>query len=185
MINQLDERDRRILAVLALLAVIGLIFLFVFGFRQKMVYSRSVESLSRLQDELNTVATAGKEKIAEWQKWEQTQLDIEELRKTYFYNAKDGIIRLRQDIQKILRESRIRASNKRYDYISSRNVEGMKAVRIRFQTFSSYNDLRKFIHSVEIFPKFLLLDKIDFMDLDSTGGGIKLEVALTGYYYEK
>lgn len=184
MINQLDERDRRILAVLALLAVIGLIFLFVFGFRQKMVYSHSVESLSRLHDELDAAAAASNEKIAEWQKWEQTQRDIEELKKTYFYSSKGGIIQLRQDIQKILRESRIRASNKRYDYISARNVEGMKAIRIRFQTFSSYGDLRKFIHSVEIFPKFLLLDKIDFMDLDSSGGGIRLEVALTGYYYE-
>ncbi len=112
-------------------------------------------------------------------------MDIAELKEKYFYSAKDGITRLRRDLQKIFSESRIRASNKRYEYFPAKKVERMKVVRVRFQTFSSYNDLKKFIHSVEIFPKFLLLDKIDFLDLDSSGGGIKLNVSLTGYYYEK
>ncbi|MFC2163401.1 hypothetical protein ACFLT2_00220 [Acidobacteriota bacterium] len=185
MFRLLDERDRRILAALGILVVLGLVFFFLFGFRQKMAYFRSVDSLSRLKGELNTIAASSQEKKAEWQKWEQTQVDMEELRETYFYSEKEGITRLRRDLQKILRDSRIRASDKRYEYFSAKKVEGVKAVRIRFQTFSSYNDLKKFIHSVEIFPKFLLLDKIDFMDLDSSGGGIKLSVSLTGYYHEK
>jgi len=185
MFNLLGERDRRILAVLGLLVVLGFIFFFFFGFKQKMAYTRTADSISRLQGELNAIAASSEEKKAEWQKWEQTQLDIAELKEKYFYNAKDGITRLRRDLQKIFSESRIRASNKRYEYFPAEKVEGMKVVRIRFQTFSSYNDLKKFIHSVEIFPKFLLLDKIDFLDLDSSGGGIKLNVSLTGYYYEK
>lgn len=185
MFNLLGERDRRILAALGLLVVLGLVFLFVFGFRQKMAYTRSVDSLSRLQDKLNALAASSEEKQVEWQKWEQTQHDIEELGKNYFYNEKDGIIQLRRDLQKIFRESRIRASDKRYEYFPVKRVDGMNAVRIMFQTFSSYDDLKKFIHSVEIFPRFLLLEKIDFLDLDSSGGGIKLNVSLTGYFYEK
>jgi len=185
MFNLLDEKEQRVLAALGLLVVLGLVFLFVFGFRQKMTYSRSLDSLSRLREELKTVAASSGEKKAEWQKWEQTQLDIEELREKYFYNEKDGIIQLRRDLQKIFSECRIRIFDKRYEYFSAKTVEGIKAVRVRFQTFSSYNDLKKFIHSVEVFPKFLLLDKIDFMDLESSGGGIKLNIALTGYYYEK
>jgi hypothetical protein len=185
MFSLFDEKDRKILAGLVFLAVMGLSVLFVFGFRQRVVYSRSVDSLSRLRVELKAVATASNEKMTEWQKWEQTQLDIEELRENYFYDEADGIVQLRRDLQKILRESRIHAADKRYEYFPVKRVEGMKGVRVRFQTFSSYNDLKKFIHSVELFPKFLLLDKIEFMDVDSSGGGIKLTVSLTGYYYEK
>jgi cell division protein FtsB len=185
MFNLFDESERKILAALAFLALIGLVFLFAFGFSQKVAYSRSVDSIARLQNELKAVSASGNEKMAEWQKWEQTQQDIKELKENYFYSDKDGVIQLRRDLQKIIRESRIRSSDKRYEYFPVKRVEGMKAVRIRFQTFSSYNDLKKFIHSVVIFPKFLLLDKIDFMDVSSSGGGIKLNVSLTGYYYEK
>jgi len=185
MFNLLDEKERRVLAGLVSLVFLGLIFLFVFGFRQKMAYTRSANSLSRLRRELKTIAVSSKERQVEWQKWEQTQLDIEELKENYFYSEKDGIVQLRRDLQKIFRESRIRASDKRYEYSPVKKAEGIKAVRVRFQTFSSYNDLKKFIHSVEIFPKFLLLDKIDFMDVDSSGGGIKLNVSITGFFYEK
>ena len=184
MFNLLDGRDRKILTVLSILVVLGLVFLFAFGFRQKMAYSRSVNTLSRLQNDLTSVTASSQEKQAERLKWEQTQLDIEELREKYFYSEKDGIIQLRRDLQKIFRDSRIRASDKRYEYFPAERITGVKVVRVRFQTFSSYNDLKKFIHSVRIFPKFLLLEKIDFVDLDSSGGGIKLNVSLTGYYYE-
>jgi cell division protein FtsB len=185
MFNLLDGRDRKILAGLGFLVVLGLAFLFLFGFRQKAAYTRSANSLSRVKDELAVIAAENAEKETEWQKWEQTQLDIKELEEKYFYNEKDGIVRLRRDLQKILQEARIRATDKRYEYLPVKKLEGMRAVRVRFQTFSSYNDLKKFIHSVEVFPKFLLLDKIDFLDVDSSGGGIKLTISLTGYYYEK
>jgi hypothetical protein len=185
MFNLLDQKDRKILTALGFLVVVGLVFLFFFGFRQKIAYNKSANSLSRLKNDLAGVSVSGSEKQAEWKKWEQTQHDIEELRKKYFYKEKDGIIRLRRDIQRILRESRIRASDKRYEYFQAKRIEGVKGVRVRVQTFSSYNDLKKFIHSVEIFPRFLVLEKIDFLDLDTSGGGIKLNVSLTGYYYEK
>ena len=185
MFNLLDGRDRKILAVLGFMVVLGLAFLLLFGFRQKASYTQSTNSLARLKADLTALATANAEKQTEWQKWEQTQLDIKELEEKYFYSEKDGIVRLRRDLQRILRESRIRATDKRYEYLPVKKLEGMRAVRVRFQTFSSYNDLKKFIHSVEIFPKFLLLDKIDFLDVDSSGGGIKLTISLTGYYYEK
>ena len=185
MFNLLNERERRILAALGILVVLGLVFFFFFGFKQRMAYTRSVDSLSRLKVDLNDIAPSSEEKRTEWQKWEQTQLDMEELREKYFYNEKDGIIQLRQDLQKIFQEARIQASDKRYEYILPKKVKGMKIVRVRFQTFSSYNDLKKFIHSIEIFPKFLLLDKIDFQDLDSSGGGIRLNLSLTGHYYDK
>lgn len=185
MFSLLNQKDRKILTALGLLVVAGLVFLFLFGFRQKMAYTKSANSLSRLRNDLAALSASSSEKQAEWKKWEQTQHDIEELRKKYFYQEKDGIIRLRRDLQKVLLESRIRASDKRYEYFQAKRIEGVKGVRVRFQTFSSYNDLKKFIHSVEIFPRFLVLDRIDFLDLDSSGGGIKLNVSLTGYYYEK
>ena len=116
MFNLLDGRDRKILALLGFLVVLGLVILFVFGFRQKVAYTRSANSLSRQQNDLISVSASSEEKQAEWQKWEQTQLDIEELREKYFYNSNDGIVQLRRDLQKIFRESRIRASDKRYEY---------------------------------------------------------------------
>jgi len=53
---------------------------------------------------------------------------------------------------------------------------------ISFDIKGSYLSLKRFIHSVEEFPKFLLIEKIDFLNIDARGNVLELRVVLAGYY---
>jgi Tfp pilus assembly protein PilO len=103
------------------------------------------------------------------------------LKAKYFYKDEEGISPLMRDTQQILNGAGIRVSQKRYDYADLK--KGMyRVVKITFETTGSYTTLKKFIHSVEGFPRFLLVQKIDFLDVDPFSGGLKVKVALVGYY---
>jgi hypothetical protein len=109
--------------------------------------------------------------------------DVEELKANYFYREEEGISPLMRDTDQILKSARIRVSQKRYDYADLE--EGLyRVVRVTFETAGSYRALKKFIHSVETFPRFLVVQKIDFLDVDPFSGGLKVRVALVAYYVQ-
>jgi len=180
----LDDRDRRVLGVACLPLLLAIVFLFFVALRQKGAYSQAAESLVREKGTLQKTEDQRNAKQREWRVWEQTQKDIEELRKSNFYADKQGLTLLRNDLQKIFNETRTRVSKVQYNYSRPKKVAGVKVVRVTFQTAGSYQDIKKLIHSFEAFPKFLVLEKVDFSDVDSFGGGLRLDLTLAGYFYE-
>lgn len=177
----LDRKDRRILGVLCLFLVLALLFLFVVALGEKRSHSESLDRLASKKESARDMGKARRDKNAEWLKWQRTLDDMKELKAKYFYKEEEGISPLMRDTQQILNGARIRVSKKRYDYANLK--EGMyRVVRITFETTGSYTALKKFIHSVEVFPRFLVVQKIDFLDVDPFSGGLKVQVALAGYY---
>lgn len=177
----LDRKDRRILGTLCLLLVFALLFLYVVALGEKRSYFDSLDRLASKKESAREMKVARQEKNAEWLKWQQTLDDMKELKAKYFYKKEEGVSPLMRDTQKILNSARIRVSQKRYDYAHLKE-DMYQVVRITFETTGSYTDLKKFIHSVETFPRFLVVQKIDFLDVDSFSGGLKVQVALVGYY---
>ena len=55
-------------------------------------------------------------------------------------------------------------------------------VTATFQISGPYHLMKRFVHSVEIFSKFLIVEKIDFADINMQSGGLKLKIVLAGYY---
>ena len=108
---------------------------------------------------------------------------MDELKKTYFYDDdKEGFERLRLDLEQLLSKARINVSSrKKYDYVEFKG-ETIKKVNITFDIKGSYLSLKRFIHSVEEFPKFLLIEKVDFLNIDAGGNVLELRVVLAGYY---
>jgi Tfp pilus assembly protein PilO len=177
----LERKDRRILGVACLVLFLALIYLFVVALGAKRSYYESLDVLAAKKESARKIEETRRAKNAEWLKWHETLRDIEELKATYFYKEKEGISPLIRDTEQILKEARIRVSQKRYDYADLE--EGLyRIVRVSFETSGSYTALKKFIHSVEAFPRFLVVQQIDFLTVDPLSGGLKVKVALVAYY---
>jgi Tfp pilus assembly protein PilO len=177
----LDRKDRRILGTLCLFLILALLFLFVVALGEKRSNFESIDRLASKKENAKVIEKARQDKNTEWLKWQTTLDDMKELKAKYFYKDEEGISPLMRDTQQILNSARIRVSQKRYDYADIKEGK-YRIVRVTFETTGSYAALKKFIHSVETFPRFLLVQKIDFLDVDPFSGGLKVQIALVGYY---
>ncbi|MGD2246463.1 MAG: hypothetical protein PVI11_07960 [Candidatus Aminicenantes bacterium] len=175
------SKERKILGLLCLLLGLALVFYAAVGLGMKRSYYRSLDILSAAKRDLQSAESSRTKKESESSKWIQAQEDIQELRQKYFYTKEDWVKELRIDIQRILDESRIQYGRKKYDYVLFEK-ENIKKVHVDFSVTGRYASLKRFIHAVENFPKFLLIERIDFQDIDPQGRGIKLRIQLAGYY---
>jgi Tfp pilus assembly protein PilO len=177
----LDRKDRRILGALCLFLLLALLFLFVVALGEKRSHFESLDRLALKKASAKDIEKSRQDKNSEWLKWQRTLDDMKELKDKYFYKEEEGVSPLMRDTQQILNSARIKVSQKRYDYANIKEGN-FRVVRITFETNGSYADLKKFIHSVETFPRFLVIQKIDFLDVDPFSGGLKVQIALAGYY---
>lgn len=177
----LEEKEKRALKILSALLVLTLFFLLGVSFPQKRSYFRATSLLESKQGEYEHFhrETIGKE--SEIRLWQEATGDIEDLKKSHFYSGKDAIKKMRVDIERILSQGRIPATQKRYYYAEFAN-ETIKKMTVSFNVRGSYQSLKMFIQSVEEFPRFLLVEKIDFLDIDSRSGMLELKIILAGYY---
>ena len=176
----LNRKERRVLLLLCFLAAAALTFYFTVAAAERNTYFRSSVYLSEKQKDMQKVILDREEKKQEWLKWEETCKDMTELKEKHFYSEGEGIKPLRNDLQRIFNESRVWVSPIKYDY-SEFEKEKIKKVKISFVIAGSYFSLKKFIHYLEEFPKFLVIEKIDFPGIDSQGRQ-ELRISLAGYY---
>jgi len=179
--NLLEENEKKTLRVLGVLLVVSLLFLLLVSFPQKKSSIRALSRLESKQSEHQHSNGMTQEKEKEWRLWEGAYRDIDELRKSYFYSGKDAVKQMRLDIQRILSQARIPSFQKKYSYAEFRK-EKISKMSMSFNVRGTYQTLKKFIQSVEEFPKFLIVEKIDFLDIDDAGGVLELKIVLAGYY---
>ena len=178
----LDRNERKILILLCLVLAIALIFHFGFSMRQKKAYSHSSESLPNQQKEFAKIKELNQEIKAEWLLWDEAKRDIAEIEKNYLYDENEKTNQLRLDLREIFRAANVRViSDLMFDY-ADWDEEKLKRVRVNFTMAGSYVALKRFIHHVEIHPKFLMIERIDFRDIDTQTGRIELLIELAGYY---
>ena len=177
----ISQKERRILGLLCLILGLALFFYVFFALGIKRSYRRSTDLLSVVQRDFQTAETSTAQKTTESQTWELAQQDILELRGTYFYSDLEWQEEFRMDLQKILDTSGIQHSRKKFEYAVFEKEEIRKVV-VDFTITGRYTALKNFIHAVESFQKFLMIEKIDFLDIDPQGRGIKLRILLAGYH---
>jgi len=170
-----------VVGALSILAVVALLFYIFFARGVKDGYARTQQELRTVQSGFSEADSVRNQKRAEWARWEQTSIDLEELRSRYFY-SKDTISHdLRQDIEDIFAGIGIPTSVIRYSY-QEKDEDKIAKVTATFQISGPYYLMKKFVYSVENFPKFLIVEKIDFADINMQSGGLKLKITLAGYY---
>jgi Tfp pilus assembly protein PilO len=180
LIDLLDKREQRITALLCFLLGAALLFFLLVSLPQKMHYLKTVSSLRSKEKSYEIAAQKTSEKREEWLKWQQTRKDLEEIRNKYFYE-KEIQPKLRLDLERIFSEAGVHLSSIEYGY-SELKKEKVNKVNITFNLRSSYSSLKRFIHLVETFPKFLVIEKIDFVSIESAQEILELRVVLAGYY---
>jgi hypothetical protein len=165
----LDEKDRmrlRLLGLLLLLAVFVLIF-FSLGRR------RGYHLLSQRLEVREKAAAAEKLKQDEgdvkWAQWQKAYRDIKDLKDKHFY------------LQKIFSTAGITSRTYRYSY-ASLEKEKIRKINVTFTFTGTYPILKRFLQTLEQFPKFLLLEKIDFLKIGGDGAMLELRIVLAAYY---
>jgi len=180
-LDSLSQKERRVLKVVAALLVLVLLILIFIALKGRNTYSRSLSSLSSKEKEFQKLNSGKMEEEGEWKRWKKALLDIEELEASYFYDEQKGPNQLRLDLQKIFEESRMNVSQIKYTYTQF-DKEKIKKVSISFNISGSYFFLKRFIDAVEKLPRFLVVEKIDFLDTSVDGNFLALKINLAGYY---
>jgi hypothetical protein len=178
----LTKRERKVLVLLCSLFIAGLFFHQAFALKKKQAYDHAVQSLPDRQKEYAQILEANKDIKFEWSRWDEARQDIEDIENSYFYRGNRSISQLRLDLRKIFRASNIRVvSDLIFDY-ADWEEENLKRVRVNFTMAGPYNALKRLIYQIEIHPKFLMIERIDFRDIDTQSGRVELNIAIAGYY---
>lgn len=181
LIDLLNKKERKVLRWLTLVTFAALLFCFFGTASRRGHYLQMKDQLSTKEKNYQKLQEERISKKKEWVRWKEAQDDINGLKKEYFYRGKRGINLLRIDLQKIFTTTGVRVSQIKYEYVGFKN-EPITKVRVSFEVAGSYPTLKNFIHVVEEFQKFLVIEKIDFVDLKAQGSGLTLRMGLAGYY---
>lgn len=179
--NLLEEKEKRAIRVMAVLLGLATLFLLLISIPQKGSSLRAESRLENKQSEFRHFNGITLEKENEWQQWQAAFHDIDELKKSHFYSGKNAIKQMRVDIQRILSQARIPSSQKKYNYTEFTR-EKIKKMSMSFNVRGTYQSLKRLIQSVEEFPKFLIVEKIDFLEIDERSSILELKIVLAGYY---
>ena len=178
----LDAKERQLLVLLCILLSAVLVFHSAFALKEKRTYFRSVKSLPIQEKEFERIREQTSEKKREWVMWDEARRDSVEIGTKYFYREDKNINELRQDLRRIFQNAQVQIlSDLRFEYDEFQDSE-MKIVKVSFTMAGPYFSLKKLIHQVEMHPKFLMIERIDFMNINTQSGRIELRIELAGYY---
>ena len=181
LVRQLNDRERRTLAVLAAAAGVCLLALVFVGLGVLRSFRRTEASVRRLSDGLVKAEAARDGAAAEARSWDQAAKDLAALKAERFYDEAHEVRDLRLDLARVFREAGIGVSKISYRY-SDLEKGRMKKVVAGFTFAGTYAGLKRFLAVVERTPKFLILERIDFLDTGSRTGTLNLKIELAAYY---
>lgn len=177
----LDDREKRALSRLLAAFVLGLAFFLIVSLGEKRSYGRALLSLEKERKAFEQVAKEHGLSKTEWDRMEEARQDFIDLKTTWFYEDQAGIRPLRLHLQQIFSEAGLGMPEVAYEYQDLKE-ENVRKVAVTFQFSISYPALREFLSLIEKFPKFLMVERIDFRKVAGQGNIIELRVVMAGYY---
>jgi hypothetical protein len=177
----LNEKERRTLVVLAAASGLALLVLIFVAAGEMRSFRRADASARTRATELAKAEAARDEAGAEVRRWQEAGRDLNKLRAERFYDEKREIRDLRTDLENVFDEAGIRVSQISYRY-SDLAKGKMRKVVVGFTFGGTYSGLKKFLSVVERSPKFLALERIDFLNTGSETGAMQLKIELAAYY---
>jgi hypothetical protein len=180
LINLLSPDGRKTALVLSLLTVATGIFFLTVPLKRRAGYYSSRLASQQIEQRLSNLEgdrTSNQEKLRRWQ---EVRDEIQKLRDTYIYH-KGMPTELRLDLEKILRNIGLRTPPIDYVYEDYPDP-GFRKIQLSFAVSAPYFQIRNIIHAVETLPKFLILERIEFLDIDNQGVSIRVRFKLAGFY---
>jgi len=176
-----SEKERKRLQLLLLILGLSLVFLFLISLRERRTFHRLEDELAGQKASFAKLDTERSVALTDRARWTQAEKDLGELKAKYFYQEKDGVNVLRLDLQQLFAKSGITARSIKFDYFDL-DRERARKVSVTFNFTGTYPLLKRFLETVEQFPKFLHLERLDFVRIMAGGNNLELRVILAGYY---
>jgi hypothetical protein len=177
----LDDKERRRLVRFGLAVAVALAVFLAVVARFRVGLERERAASFRVHETTQKVLKARDAASAEWQRWEEAGKDLADLRTSYFYDQAVGIQPLRQDLQKIFAQAGTVVTDIDYGY-SDMEKEKVHKTLITFTYTGTYAGLKKLLAVIRAFPKFLVIEKLEFPRTGTGGGGLSAKMTLAGYY---
>jgi Tfp pilus assembly protein PilO len=177
----LTRKEKSILGILFILVLGALCLLLFVGISQKRSFTRAEQGKTELQRELASAQKKRDGMAEEWELWKAAGQDYQKIKEEYLYQAKDALPLMRADVERILQKARVRVPQIRYEY-EEFEEEHIQLIRFTFSIRGTYSRLKSFVHEIETFPKLIVMEKIDFVDIQPQSGFLTLRIHLVGYH---
>lgn len=176
-----NDGERRTLGRLSLAAVVLLAVFLVLLVRVRGGLARDQNVAVRRQEAAQNAVKARDEARVQWKLWEDAGRDLAELRTGTFYEAQESGQTLREDLQKIFAQAGTAITDLAYSY-SDLEKEQVRKTVVTFTYIGTYTGLKKLLAVLEAFPKFLVIESVEFPRTGSGGERLSAKLTLAGYY---
>ena len=177
----LNDRERRTLTRLGIAAAVALAVCLVVFVRFRVGLEKEKTASFRLHESAQKTVQALDAAKAGWQRWEDAGRDLADLRTNFFYEEETGTQTLRQDLEKIFALAGTTITNIDYGYADLQK-EKVRKTQVSFAYSGTYAGLKKLLAVIEAFPKFLVIEKLEFPRTGSGGERLNAKMTLAGYY---
>lgn len=177
-----NDRERRTLGRLGLAALVALAVFLILFVRLRGGLSGETEASFRQHQIADRAVKAREAAALEWKRWEEAGRDLAELRNGYFYEEGAAAqSTLRQDLQQIFARAGMGIPDLDYGYAEMEKEKVRKTV-ISFTYSGTYAGLKRLLAALEAFPKFLVIERVEFPRTGSGGDRLSVKLTLAGYY---
>ncbi len=175
------DRERRTLGRLGLAVLVALVVCLALFIRFRGGLEKERTASFRLNEAAQQTLRARDQAKAEWKRWEDAGRDLADLRTGFFYEEAAGAPTLRQDLQKIFAQAGTIITDLDYGY-SDMEKEKVRKTVVSFTYTGTYAGLKRLLAVIEDFPKFLVIEKVEFPRTGSGGERLNAKLTLAGYY---
>lgn len=181
LIEFLTDAEKKIVKfILAILALSFIFFIFTLIWPRNQ--AAEVEARLNAQRKSFEQAKEAKDKSEQlWWQWSEASRQLEELRSKWYYRGEESLGQIRLDLEEIFHQAGLSLPALQYNY---HHLEKSKVKKISFnlRVSTSYLYLRELLARLESFPKFLLVEDIDFQKVGESGSNLDLRLVVSAYY---
>lgn len=114
--------------------------------------------------------------------WDQAARDIAEVRSGRLFPKASAGQDIRLELQRILDAAGARIGEVNFAYGDPGDKDRLGKISVTFVYSGSYEGLKRLLAVVEAEPKFLVIEKLDFMDTGGRSSEMKIKFTVAGYY---
>ena len=180
LIELLEEKERKTVSLLA--AVFGSLFIvfLVFGIRARLDAGRMAARRAGFEADLAASERARDTAEAESSLWTKAEADIEELRRSWFYDRSQGIRLFRKDLDEVLKKAGV--SSEDMSFTETEVVKDrLRRIQVGFTWQGTYPAFRHLLETIEAHPRALQVAKIVFDNAGAGPGFVQAAVTLEGF----
>lgn len=181
LIEFLTDTEKKIIKFILIILALSFLFLFF-----TLVWPRNqaagVASKLNSQKKSFEQAKETRDKSEQlWLQWSEASRQLEELKKNWYYRGEDSLGQIRIDLEEIFHQAGLSLPALQYNY---HNLEKSRIKKISFnlRLRTSYLSLRELLARLEAYPRFLLIEDIDFQNGGEGGSNLDLRLVVSAYY---